>query len=213
MTQTRRAGRPTAVDSADTRRRILDAARAHFASDGYRSTTNRRLADDVGITPAALYHYFESKSELYAAVYCDAVESLYSEFDRVAASQRSLLGKYRAVLRRASELQIEDPTLTGFIVAVALERQRQPDLIAMIGRQRGRHAKFFGDLVDDAAGSGELRPDVDRQALADVMGALVTGLARMTASAGDPHRYTAAVDVLDRFFDGSLTAGATSSRA
>lgn len=212
MAQTRRAGRPVAVDSGDTRRRILDAARAHFAQDGYRSTTNRRLADDVGITPAALYHYFESKSELYAAVYCDAVESLYSEFDRVAAARGSLLGKYRAVLRRASELQIEDPTLTGFIVAVALEKQRQPDLIAMIGAQRGRHAKFFGDLVDYAAAAGELQPDVDRQALADVMGALVTGLARMTASAGDPHRYTAAVAMLERFFDGSLIASAAPSQ-
>ena len=35
-------------------------------------------------------------------------------------------------------------------------------------------------------------------------GAVLTGLARMSAAAGDPQRYTAAVDVFDRFIDGSL---------
>ncbi len=45
---------------------------------------------------------------------------------------------------------------------------------------------------------------MDQRALADLLGAVLTGLARMTATAGDPLRYTAAVEVLERFFDGSL---------
>jgi hypothetical protein len=35
---------------------------------------------------------------------------------------------------------------------------------------------------------------------------VLTGLARMTTVAGDPSRYTAAVDALERFFDGTLVA-------
>ena len=64
--------------------------------------------------------------------------------------------------------------------------------------------RFFTGLVEDAAERGELVSDVDQRALADLLGAVLTGLARMTAAAEDPQRYTAAVEVLERFFDGSL---------
>ena len=204
MASTGRVGRPPAGDSAETRRRILHAARIHFARDGYRATTNRRIADDVGITPGAIYHYVESKAELYAAVYCDTVDSVYTEFELAVVDEPDLLSQFSAVLRRAGELQTADPSITGFIVAVAQETQRHPDLLALLSPQRGRHMRFFTGLVEAAERGGELQPDVDRRALADLLGAVLTGLARMSAAAGDPQRYTAAVDVFDRFIDGSL---------
>lgn len=199
-----RVGRPTAGNSAETRRRILQAARIHFARDGYRATTNRRIADDVGITSGAIYHYVESKAELYAAVYCDTIDSVYTEFESVVVDGDDLLSQFSAVLRRACDLQTADPSITGFIVAVAQETQRHPDLLALMAPQRGRHMRFFTGLVEAAAQRGELQTDVDRRALADLLGAVLTGLARMAAAAGDPQRYTAAVEVLDRFLDGSL---------
>ena len=52
--------------------------------------------------------------------------------------------------------------------------------------------------------------DIDRQALADLLGAVLTGLARMAASAGDTNRYSASVGVLSRFLDGSLLAATRS---
>jgi AcrR family transcriptional regulator len=177
-----------------------------FARDGFRATTNRLIADDVGITSGAIYHYVESKAELYAAVYCDTIDQVYTEFEIAAASERHLLDQFSAVLRRACELQVADPSITGFIVAVAQETQRHPDLMALLSPQRGRHSRFFTRLVEDAAARDELPADVDRRALADLLGSVLAGLARMSAAAGDPQRYTAAVEVLERFFDGTLVA-------
>jgi AcrR family transcriptional regulator len=204
MVSTGRVGRPPAGDSTETRRRILQAARIRFARDGYRATTNQRIADDVGITPGAIYHYVESKAELYAAVYCETVDNVYTDFEVAAAGEPHLLAQFTAVLRRSCELQTDDPSITGFIVAVAQETQRHPDLLALLSPQRGRHRRFFTGLVDGAAGRGELMPDVDQRALADLLGAVLSGLARMSAAAGDPQRSTAAVEVLERFIDGSL---------
>jgi AcrR family transcriptional regulator len=201
-----RVGRPTAGNSDETRRSILRAARARFARDGYRATTNKLIASDVGITPTAIYHYVDSKAALYAAVYCDVIDLVYTEFERVAANEPHLLARFSAVLRRANELQLQDPSIAGFIVAVAQETQRHPDLIELLTPQRGRHQRFFEGLVGDAAEAGELLPDVDQAGLADLLGAVLTGLARMTTVAGDPSRYTAAVDALERFFDGTLVA-------
>ena len=45
----------------DTRRRILEAARELFGTDGFDCTTVRQIASAVGITDAALYYHFKSK--------------------------------------------------------------------------------------------------------------------------------------------------------
>lgn len=201
-----KVGRPRDGDSAETRRRIVQAARVRFARDGFRATTNRLIADDVGITSGAIYHYVDSKAALYADVYCDTIDELYTEFERVAACHSSLVAQYRAVLRRADELGRNDPSITGFIVAVAQETQRHPDLLALMSPQRGRHSRFFAGLVAAAFDRGELAADIDERALADLLGAVLTGLARMSVATGDPDRYTAAVAVVDRFLDGSLLA-------
>lgn len=197
-------GRPPAGNSAETRRRILAAARVRFARDGFRSTTNRRIADDVGITSGAIYHYFDSKSALYAAVYCDTVDRMYTAFEQAADTEDGLIDQYRAVLRCSCALQDQDSSITGFLVAVAQETQRRPELLALLSPQRGRHARFFSGLVDAAAARGEIADDVDRRALADLLGAVMTGLARASEAAGDPRRYTAAVEVLERYLEGAL---------
>jgi AcrR family transcriptional regulator len=51
-----------------TAERILDAAEARFAEQGFAGTTLRDVAADVGIRNPSLYNHFESKDELYAAV-------------------------------------------------------------------------------------------------------------------------------------------------
>lgn len=199
-----RVGRPPAGDSAETRRRILHAARQRFARDGFRATTNRLIADDVGISSSALYHYFESKAELYAAVYCDTIDDVYTAFEAAARTRDHVLDQYTAVLDKACELQAVDPSITGFLVAVAQETQRHPDLLTLLAPQRGRHTRFFAELVAGGMERGEVAPDIDATAVADLLGAVLTGLARMAAAAGDPQRYVDAVAVLQRYFDGTL---------
>lgn len=204
MTANGRVGRPPSSDAAETRRRILRAARVRFARDGFRATTNRLIARDVGITPGAIYHYVASKSELYGAVYCDTVEEVYDELECAAAGHERLLDRFAAVMRRSCELQAADPSITGFIVAVADETRRHPDLLPSIAPQSGRHARFFAGLAAAAAERGELAPGVDERAVADLLGAVLTGLARTAVAAGDLGRFTAGVEVLGRLLDGSL---------
>jgi AcrR family transcriptional regulator len=206
MASSGRVGRPPAGDSAETRLRILRAARVRFARDGFRATTNKMIADDVGITSGAIYHYVDSKAALYAAVYCDTVDEVYTEFEKAATAGESLFDQYEAVLRRAHELQLDDPSIPGFIVAVAQETQRHPDLLALLAPQRGRHSRFFAELVERAGERGELAPGVEWSALADLLSATFAGLARMSVSTGDPMRYTAALDVLVRLLDGTVSA-------
>jgi AcrR family transcriptional regulator len=65
----------------ETRARILDAARALFAEQGYAGTSVRDLAEVLGITKAALYYHFPGKAEILLAL----VEPGLAELDAIAA--------------------------------------------------------------------------------------------------------------------------------
>jgi len=48
----------------DTRQRILDVAAHLFATRGFAGTSIRDIADEIGVTKAALYYHFASKDVL-----------------------------------------------------------------------------------------------------------------------------------------------------
>lgn len=52
----------------DSRQKILDAARARFAADGYERATVRSIAADAGVDPSMIHYFFGRKDELFAAV-------------------------------------------------------------------------------------------------------------------------------------------------
>ena len=127
---TKRLGRPPATDSAETRERIIDTARAAFASGGYDASTNRDLAAGVGITAGALYHYFGSKLDLYLAVHDDVQERVYGQFNQAAAAADGFLERFDAVLDTAHELNEQDPTLAAFLGVVRSDMRRHPEIAA-----------------------------------------------------------------------------------
>lgn len=205
MVQGGRVGRPPDGNSAETRQRILQVARQRFAADGYRATTNRIVAADAGLTSGAIYHYFESKDELYAAAYNDAVDELYTALEKAATEHTTLTAQFAAVMRRSGELAVVDPSIAGFIVAVALETKRQPELLELMAPQAGRHQRFWERLVGEAVDRGELPIDIDQRAVVDVMGAVLTGIPNMPAIAADPERYVAAAGMVGQLI--ALAAG------
>ena len=125
---------------------------AMFARDGYEATTNRSIAEASGLTSGAIYHYFSSKAELYVAVYEVVVDRVFSrvrEGDRRPPHAWS--SQYAAVLDAAAELNRADPTLPAFVVGVASDAQRHPELIDLLRPLRRRTTAFFRRLVADAA--------------------------------------------------------------
>ncbi|MFI7298602.1 TetR family transcriptional regulator [Streptomyces sp. NPDC050121] len=63
----RRRGRPPRTESADTRDRILTAAREEFSERGYEKTSVRGIAKAAGVDPALVHHYFGTKEQVFEA--------------------------------------------------------------------------------------------------------------------------------------------------
>ncbi|MEE2663805.1 MAG: TetR/AcrR family transcriptional regulator [Myxococcota bacterium] len=56
---------------AESRRRILESARAIFFRDGFMAANLDEVAEKAGVAKGTLYRYFESKADLYVAVLAD----------------------------------------------------------------------------------------------------------------------------------------------
>lgn len=65
----RRRGRPagTRAGAAETRERILAAAREEFSARGYDKTSVRSIGKAAGVDPALVHHYFGTKEQIFAA--------------------------------------------------------------------------------------------------------------------------------------------------
>jgi AcrR family transcriptional regulator len=206
-------GRPPASNGAATRERIIGVARERFATLGYAAASNKDIAEAAGITTGAIYHYFESKRDLYIAVF-DQVEALvFSRFnDALRGFEGGFLEKLDRVLDEAVAINDDDPSVTDFFVAVPVEAQRSPDLAGLDRRQGIDAARFFGDLVREGHERGEISADVVPAHVTNALLAITSGLARFSSLAQNRDAHAVTTDVLKRMFRGELFEQPTRQR-
>jgi AcrR family transcriptional regulator len=182
----RRVGRPP-HPASESRQRIIDAARAVFAERGFDVATNREIADAAGMTAAALYYHFDSKGELYRAVYEHAQAEIYREFGEATAGVNSFIGQLRAILWKAHELNRADPTLARFTAAVRVDSARHPEMFEALGSGGLMRRRFFEDLVVVGVRTGEVDAG-DGPAMTMCLMAAVIGLNDSMSDDLDQHR-------------------------
>jgi TetR/AcrR family transcriptional regulator, mexJK operon transcriptional repressor len=133
-----RGGRPARADALRLRQRILEVATELFLAKGYGSTTIEAVAARAGISKRTLYHRFDDKSVLFAAVVHEIIEQI-----RPPAGVPLIEGAtLREVLRR----------LAGMILRAALS----PQAIALHRLVMAESARF-PELVRAVHGDGSAR--------------------------------------------------------
>jgi AcrR family transcriptional regulator len=196
-----RLGRPPGSSSAATRRRILDVARQSFAEFGYGGTTNRHIAAEVGITTGALYHYFDSKLDLYLAVQQYVDEVAFGRLRTALAAHESFAGQLRAVLDESHRINLEDPSIAQFLGAARVDVGRHDDLAAAL---RGRHNQgraLLQLMVDRGVATGEIDA-ADREVAGALLRTVFAGL--VDAASSRPVEQRRAMDGLIALVEGGL---------
>lgn len=197
----RKLGRPRASDSSATRERILRTARVTFSELGYAATTNKHLAANADVTTGAIYHYFESKLDLYRAVTSDAQTFVYDQFEDVVANATSFVSGLEALLDLAHELNNTDPSLACFLGAVRIDVRRNPELRSVFKTSTIRREAFFESLVDLGIRTGEIDVD-DRTRVVALIRVVLIGL--VDAVSDDPDVHRAAIQGIKRLIEGKL---------
>jgi AcrR family transcriptional regulator len=174
----------------------LAAARKCFGEHGFERTTNVQIADVAGLTSAAIYHYFPSKIDLYAAVFEEVQEYIYAEIERGIEPHHTLVDRFSAALDVSVRINREDPSIAGFVVDVNYEVQHHPELFSLVEPHRQRSANLVKRLCEDAALNGEVNDGVPRAALEDLLSVLLSGLLRFSTLVNNSSRHEATVEVL-----------------
>lgn len=197
----KRLGRPPDTDSAETRRRILDTARARFAASGYESATNRALAAEVGITAGALYHYFGSKLDLYVAVNDDVWEHLDDTLGVAVDRADGFVGKFEALLDMAHTLNEQDPTLAAFVGSIRSDMRRHPEIAEALGDDVRRGNDLLARVVKAGVASGEIDP-ANRPYVMEYVITILVGLTDGVSHDADRHQRT--IDSIKMMLHGAL---------
>lgn len=185
------AERATRTVGDATRRRLLDAGRAHFARLGYRGTSVQAVLTEAGVSPPVLYHHYGDKAGLFVAV----GEEVYAEFLarlRLALPERvGFEQALDAVLLEAARITRTEPALPQMAFTVQMEIQRDNRLAARLRPSVRAFRAFIDELVDLA--SDRLRQAVASEDLSRALIAILNGLTSVAVSISNPDDFPAIV--------------------
>lgn len=97
------------VSGQSTKRRIQDAALHLFAAKGFFATGIRDIADRVGVTTAALYHYMGSKDELLVEIMVSSMTQLIRTAQECLATADEPTAELAALVRAHVGYHALDP--------------------------------------------------------------------------------------------------------
>jgi AcrR family transcriptional regulator len=155
------------------RQRIVDAARAHFFSHGFRSVTMDDLAAEMGISKKTLYAHFPSKIALLEAVLADkfvGVEAKLTEISRARPHDfPTALRELLANMQRELD-EIKPPFVRDM-------RQKAPHVFKTVEcRRAALIERFFGKLFIEGQRTGMVRKDVPAKLMIEILLAMVQAI-------------------------------------
>nr|CRL70816.1 TetR family transcriptional regulator [Mycolicibacter nonchromogenicus] len=178
---------------------MIDAACRCFAQYGYGTATNSLIAELAGVTAAAVYYHYGTKSKLFDAVCEDVYGKIIARSAEVAMAQPlSVRGVLHAVLGESMRINHESPTLAGFVATAPIDARRHPELTEAFTKQAVAMAETLTAAVRLGQDHGLIPADRDPAAIARMISAIVDGFAHAaaTSSPADMDDMTALFDLL-----------------
>ena len=162
----------------DARRaEILEGARRAFARYGYEGATVARLEEETGLSRGAIFHYFDSKLDLF-------VELAYLDNLRYVGVLTE--EGVEAVLRA---IAAADRDWLNVVIETEVRLRHDPELQRrMAGMEQRAQEEQHGALLasfERAQAEGRLRKDFELSDVVDFTTILINGLALRVAG-GDP---------------------------
>ena len=115
--------RPTAVDRTDdTRERIIDAAQAIFARDGFVGAKMQEIADRVGIQRPSLFYHFKNKEALFVAAHEQVFARIEPVFRESLAPNGDPFVQLDRVSRAVLAVMAEEPDFARMVARTSVDR-------------------------------------------------------------------------------------------
>lgn len=102
--------------------RIVNAAIKEFAKKGYKNAATDNITKEANISKGALFHYFNSKKDLFLFLYDHALQILMNEFfGKIDLNEKDILNRLRQVLLVECMLVNKYPDMLDFVKVANFE--------------------------------------------------------------------------------------------
>jgi AcrR family transcriptional regulator len=129
----------------EVQRRILDAAVALFAEQGFDATSVQQVVERAEVTKGALYHYFRAKDDLLYEIYHELISEQLAGLDRIAAAGLAPADALREIIR-----DLVETTTSRLEPAAVFAREMHKlarDQMSALNAQRRRYHEAVRELV------------------------------------------------------------------
>jgi len=141
---------------------IREAATTLFAEKGYENTTTRDICKAAGISNAALYYYFDSKTDLLYQILDETMDTGLQRMEDIIKSEKSLKEKLSDILEMHAARAVDYNKMKLLVHDQKSLLPEHKD--ALVGKQRLYVQKII-DLLDELKAQGELA-DLDMKVCA-----------------------------------------------
>ena len=146
--------RTATVPESELCEEIIDAALVRFLQFGYHKTTMAEIADDISMSAANLYRYFENKQDIAAACCVKSMTERLERLRAVANSSGTLakrLEKYAiTMIEHTHELASPDSKIGELVAFITRERTD------IVHEKLNIHYALIGDMLERAQQNGEI---------------------------------------------------------
>ncbi len=163
---------------AQTRERLLGAARTVFARRGYHGASVEEIAAEAGYSTGALYSNFDGKQALFLTLlereteeHAREIEEAVRERDSIAERARGGAARWMAMIEREPELQLLFMEFWAYA-------GRDPNVRRQVAESFARAREVLTRLIVDGARDFELELELPAEQLAIAIDALADGIAR-----------------------------------
>jgi len=151
------------------REALLREAAAAFNRQGFHATSLDDIARNLGVTKAALYHYFPNKNALLQACFDKAMAVAFGSLERARREGTSGRDKLRLTLSGYLEQMIDE---LNCCVVLMEEHALAPKDRARLVQDRDRFEHALRDLVREGIGDGSIVRCDPKLAVFAILGAL-----------------------------------------
>jgi len=151
------------------RRALLREAASAFTRKGFHAASLDDIAQRLGVTKAALYHYFPSKHALLAECFARALEVGFQGLDLARREGRTGREKLNLTLRHYLQEMIDE---LSCCVALLEENALLPADHARLLKDRDRFEQALRNLVREGIEDGSIAPCDPKLAVFTVLGAV-----------------------------------------
>lgn len=163
------------ADSAETRARILRAAREVITERGYEAASFQAIASRAGLSRPTMHYYFHTREDIHECLVAEAY-SIVADCIVQAKRENTLLKQLSAFVSATHGSGFADRSMLQFIIAARLEFHRSPSLRGSPGPVVSAIQDFYGSMVEDAIARGEIPEDTDPAAVVNMLLSMLLGM-------------------------------------